>query len=1128
MLTIYKASAGSGKTFTLSATFIAHLLSDSVDHPHKHQLAVTFTNKATAEMKIRILQNLYSIAHSHDDQDGFFQAVMEEAKKCSGAAAENMTPAAIRHRAMQVLGEMIHDYDHFHVKTIDSFFQSILSNLAHEVGLSANFKVELGDSDILGRAVERFMEGVNDNSDELDWLLNYIRKRLEDDTSWNVATQLRQLATELLKERYMLKRHLLHLSEQPDQEAARREGCVNLDNATVNAYREVLLKQERQTRKVLAEAAEEAAHIIEGSMGYEKISYGSQRVKPFIDQCADANCPYKQIKEPNETLKQYAAGAKPFVKGGKKAGVAEHEAENVQLALDQLLQTYYECGYTLHSCALSLENIYPLRLLDCIDKEVEQLNRENDRFLLAYTPLLFHELTGDADTSFVFERAGTQFRHVMIDEFQDTSPLQWTNMRHLLVESMAQGNSCMIVGDVKQGIYRFRGGDWNTLANFQECRNNNFAESIEIKTLKRNFRSGETVVDFNNRLFVAASGVVDDQLKADWDYRTNNLPEQLSARHIYPIPDPANDSHEVTQIPVKAGGYVRVEFLPEEKKKEQEEKTVATPQEDTDDICVEERLAQEILNLNEQGVPLEEMAILVRTNNDTTTLLRHFEAHHPEITLVSEEAFLLGASPAVQILIHALRYIVNNTDAISLAYLQKHCRTDEWNQIVQQLDLWNSQHYGGLPFYEITTRLVALFHLEDSAGQSPYLYAFLDTLLKYIDENTADVKQFLQQWDERLHRTAIPSAAVKGVRILTIHKSKGLAFHTVLIPYCDWVVDDVKKPERVWVTPDDEPYNAIPLLPIVLKKEAGNSIYQDLYLQEYYNRFIESLNLMYVAFTRTRQNLLIWASLKGKVTTVAHILHASMLRAGLLQQTEGKKLANVVTIGTPSILEIKRHDDAPLSGDADSAEQRRQKDPAPLEIHSRVVNLDFSAAQSCPQFRQSQQARIFIEAERAIDTTAPADAAEKEQRETFRQTGILLHELMSVIETAADVEPQVKRFIQQGLLPAGKKAENLRRLILLRLRHPIARQWFDGSWRLYREATLIYRNAAGEMVSQRPDRVMTKGGETIVVDFKFGRPEPEHSEQVSEYARLLQRQDKTRVRAYLWYLYKGDIVEVQL
>ncbi len=1136
MLTIYKASAGSGKTFTLSATFIAHLLSDPIDHPHKHQLAVTFTNKATAEMKSRILQNLYSIAHSTNDADDFFLAVQQEIRRFSEGNALMSSPKTMRKRARQVLGEMIHDYDHFHVKTIDSFFQSILSNLAHEVGLSASFKVELGDTDVLAKAVDRFMEGVNEHSDELKWLMKYIEKRLEDDTSWNVSDKLRQLATELLKERYMMKRHLLHLSEQKDSQAAREEGCINLDNKTVNAYRDTLHTLERTTRSRLADAARAAASTIEERMGYANISYGNNRVKPYIDKCADMDCPYSAIGEPSATLRQYADGSKSFLKGGKKSEASQAQAEEVRTALDRLLQTYDHCAYTLNSCALSLENIYPLRLLDSIDKEVEQLNRENDRFLLAYTPLLFHELTGDSDTSFVFERAGTQFRHVMIDEFQDTSPLQWKNLRHLLVENMSQGNSCMIVGDVKQGIYRFRGGDWNTLANFRGCHNDSFAESIEIKTLTQNFRSGENVVDFNNRVFVAASKVVDEMLAAEWHMKPEELPAEHTAQRIYPVPESDHDNHEVTQLPVKKGGYIRVEFLEEEKKGQahRSSASVSSVRPDMDSPVsgeeeaepVEERLAREIRRLLDQGIPFEEMAILVRTNLDTTRLLRHFETFHPDITLVSEEAFLLGASPAVQTLVHALRYIVNNSDAISLEYVKAKCDPEEQEAAVRLLDQWNSQHYGRLPFYEITTRLVSLFHLDKAEGQSPYLYAFLDTLLKYIDENTSDVKQFLRQWDDHLCRTPIPSAAVKGVRILTIHKSKGLAFHTVLIPYCDWVIDDTMKPERVWATPPTAPFNQVPLLPVVLKKEAGTSIYQDIYRQEQFNRYIESLNLMYVAFTRTRQNLLVWGKLKDNSPTVANLLFLSLQRAGIGNAEDSRLL---IHLGTPSTLGIKhtagendeRTEDAP-------GQLSLRKEANPLDFTTQVEQLEFCAAKSHPKFRQSQNARLFIEAERALGTADAADAAEKERRETFRQTGILLHQLMSNIETAADVDAQIARFVQEGWLPEGKKAENLRQLFHLRLQNPTARSWFDGSWQLYREATLIFRNEKGEMVTQRPDRVMTRNGETIVVDFKFGRPEADHAVQVGDYARLLQKQGKTSVKAYLWYLYKGDVVEVKI
>lgn len=1132
MLTIYKASAGSGKTFTLSATFIAHLISQGTDNAHKHQLAVTFTNKATAEMKGRILQNLYALAFGNDDADGFFKAVKAE------LPAEIPT-GEIRRRARTALYALIHDYDQFHVRTIDSFFQSLLANLAHEVGFSTSFKVEIDDKNILSKAVDRFLEGVKEDSDELEWLMSFVTQRLENDTAWNVSGELRNLAGELLKEKYMKRRHLLHRRELSEEELAACPESIDLTNTVVDNYRKVLKEKERHTRENLAEIAWQTDDAIHSTLGYDHISNGTRWVEPPICAVADESIPYGRLNGFSASFRAYASGEKEMLKAAdRKKEELCRQSEMVKEYMQRLVENFDESGHVLNSCALSLANIYPLRLLDSIDHEVEELNRENDRFMLAYTPLLFDKLTGNTDTSFVFERAGTQFQHVMIDEFQDTSPLQWKNMHHLLVENMAQGNSCMLVGDVKQGIYRFRGGDWNTLANFRE-ESIDGEKMVDIRTLKRNFRSGREIVAFNNSIFTAAPAAVDNWLAEDRGITPDQLPPSQSACRIYPIPDTRNDTHEVTQIAVNEGGYVRVEFLDSAEtkatgKRKKEAVEASGQEEGGEKEKVEDLLAAQIERLHSCGIPYEEMAILVRNNLDTTRILRHFEISHPEVPMVSEEAFLLDASPAVQAIIHALKYVENRTDDIAKEYVLNRLEESEKPAVMRMLDRWHSEHYGGLPFYEIVTRLTEVLHLDRMEGQSPYLYCFLDTMLKHIDENTSDIREFLRTWEERLHRTALPSAAVKGVRIITIHKSKGLAFHTVLLPYNNWVIDDAKKPERVWTSPEGEPYNRIPLLPIVLNTSAANSIYSDIYREEQYNRFVESLNIMYVAFTRAKQNLLVWGKPKNgeRTVNVAYILQQAMKATGMIQPDEGgsegtESNGNIVEFGSPSVLGIK----ASTEDDRNpGAEERKKKEDNPLDFHTRVKNMEYRVSASAPNFRQSQSARLFIEMERSLceEGATPSDSTEKALREEFRQTGILLHELMSAIATADDVEAQVANFVREGRLPAGKRAESLVGLIRQRMNHPKARGWFDGSWTLYREATLIFRDEHGQMLSRRPDRVMKRGMETVVIDFKFGRPKPEHTEQVRQYIRLLRRQSPSLVKAYLWYLYTGEIVEVRL
>lgn len=1139
-LTIYKASAGAGKTFTLSATYIAHLLSDDGDYPHKHQLAVTFTNKATAEMKERILQYLYSIATGTDDNDGFFQTVRSN-------VPQHITNRMMRSKARHALYSIIHDYDHFHVTTIDSFFQSLLSSLAHDLGLSASFKVEISDKEVLSKAVDRILTNLEESSDELKWITDYVKERMNDDKSWNVAEELKSLATQITKETYMLYSALLNKRDNPGAEDA-----IDLTNSVLIKYKEAMEKMIKEQRLLITEKAQWAHKFIEEGITYANISYGKNRVMPFILKCVNPETKTKDLTPPSASFRAYADGTTHLLsKAKQKDNYLMEQAELVQPLLADLVEQYEASMGYINSCELSKANLNPLRLLNAIDQEVRRLNKENDRMLLAYTPLLFHNLSKNTDASFVFERAGVQYYHIMIDEFQDTSKLQWENMSKLLIENMAEGNSCMLVGDVKQGIYRFRGGDWNALAGFNEGYNSALNTYIRIETLKTNFRSGLKVVEFNNWLFTKAPTIVMENVRKAWGENANeeiadataaqsrSTADTLDMERIYPTP-PDPDNYEVTQKPHDEGGYVRIQFLNNEseadaKKRKDEEKKARDAaaaagkeisDEETDEYEREASVAEQMMRLHDAGVPYNDMAILIRGNNDAQPLMKYFEDHHgPDsdepIALMSEEAFLLESSPAVMIIINALRYITNITNGIAWEYLRQHCPiASNAEEIRAVLDMWNSEHYSGLPFYEVCSRIAEMFRLYEMQGQSPYIYCFLDAVLSFIDDHSADVNAFLQHWDEILHRKAIPSALVEGVRILTIHKSKGLAFHSVIIPYCDWKIET--HPELIWTRPNSAPFNAIPILPVRMTNMAANSIYRNIFKQEMFDKYVENLNLLYVAFTRTRQNLLVWADCAQKgISTILRDCFGSY--------------DEIYESGEPSALKVqkKQAQKAKKTKTNEDKEEKGfcEKSATPLEYKAEPLFIDFTHYDPHLVFRQSNNAQQFLMPEES-EADSSDSKQEQDVQEQYRQTGILLHELMSTIESGTEVDAKIAEAARNGQLPVSLSAESVRKLITRRINHPTAREWFDGSWRLYRECSLIYRDDKGKSYSCRPDRVMTRGNhadgtdETIVIDFKFGKYKAEHRLQVEHYMELLRQQGRHNVKGYLWYLYSGSIEPV--
>ena len=1127
LIHVYKASAGAGKTYTLAAEFIANLLNDfkTAREPHRHQLAITFTRKATTEMKERILENLYELAHCVEEQQAFLKVVRQK-------LLVSVSDREISLMTRSLLRQILHGYDRFHVTTIDSFFQSLLSNLAHELGLTATFKVDLNNDDLLQRGVDKMLQGLEPNSQELKWVSQYIEQRLEDDSdkSWRVEHSLSNLARELTKESYVKQRRLLQ--------------NITLDNALADRYRNTLRALKKNCVEDIKQSAQDAEDFIVGSEGYGRISRGGD-VEKYLHRAIK----YKFSKtDPSNTVVKIVKDSGKALKAADK-GVAKYEswASDLSNYLVQLLSTIDNANFTINSCDLSLQHFNELRLLDAISASVQELNTENDTFLLAYTPILFAEMVGQSEASFVFERAGTHFNHVMIDEFQDTSELQWTNLRNLFVENIAHGNSCMLVGDVKQGIYRWRGGDWSGLANIKD-------DAItDIQTLDSNFRSGEKIVNFNNAVFVKMAQVIADTSEGEAAGEGGVL-TSLYAEDL------------VKQKPVREGGFVRVliEKKPEKTTSSAKNKADATEASEENEgenkeFSPEDDLRKQIMRLYSAGVPFDKMGILVRNNKDSGKLIEYFAEYEKEhandkdfvrIELVSDEAYVLSASRGVQLIVKALQYIHNATDEVALNYVLKHCPEEAKDKVRGLLEEWSKQSYQMLPFYDLIQQLIHHLELDKQPGEASYLYSLLDMVVAFLDDNVPDIGRFLQVCEESLGKKSVPASVVKGVRILTIHKSKGLDFHSVFIPYCNWeLVSSGQKQSMIWTSPKVDPFNKIPLLPVKLSAIAEKSIYKDEYLQELRNQRIENLNLLYVAFTRARQNLVICAPrlTRNHEKSIVPALQRTITQLGWTELIDGDVLLDeddtqiLLEIAQPSNAECAVAAQTAFLEDGETAKAAMENPKNPFKINAVTERVNLETSNHEVKFRQSQSARLYnaalmeaVQADNAdgdaakVMNTSDLDLEFFAKREAAQRRGTLLHHLMEEIESEADVETVLQSAICEGKIAPIEEVGEMRKLLHRAMEHEIAKEWFDGTWQLYRECTILTRDENGNVHAPRPDRVMMRGDEAIVVDYKFGLPRPDYHEQVRHYCQLLQQMGKQNVKGYLWYVASGIVEPVSL
>ena len=752
------------------------------------------------------------------------------------------------------------------------------------------------------------------------------------------------------------------------------------------------------------------------------------------------------------------------------------------------------------SADLTLRHLNQLRLLSSIEQKVHELNESANRFLLSDTQQLLHSLIGESDSPFIFEKIGTQLEHVMIDEFQDTSTVQWQNFRVLLAEAMShEGSSNLIVGDVKQSIYRWRSGDWRLLNDIEQQFN---VLQIETLPLKTNYRSERGIITFNNAFFRQA---------ADLEYATQRELGESEAKQLQRAYADVEQ-----QIPAKrqSGGYVDIRLLP--------------GSDDYQELTLQ-HIAQTIGDLLSQGIRQQDIAILVRTNASIPHIAHYFMEQMPQVTIVSDEAFRLDASQAVCLLVNALRLLIHPDDLLTKAAIVRtyHCDVlgehDEENELLlstTDLDSHLPEDYIAhfdqllsLPLYDLVERLYTIFGLETLDTQSAYVSAFYDRLSDYVNENATDISDFLREWDETLCSKTIQSDENEGVRIFSIHKSKGLEYDHVIIPFCDWTIE--RSGNILWCTPTEAPFNDLPIAPIdYSQKQMMGTIYEKDYLHEHLQNTVDNLNLLYVAFTRACKSLYVIGRRGGKNTRSALIeqclpLIVDKLEAATLEGLEDEK--GILHFAYP-------HSTTNISPSSfllpPSSKNTSQN---PFLQPSDPINVAVRTFASKVNFQQSNRSRNFVE----------GDDEDAQQRRQYIQTGSVLHEIFSTIRTAADIPDALQRLQFEGVLyDENITTERITEMLKKRLEHPRVRDWFSNRWTLFNECTILSVED-GQLHERRPDRVMTDGHEWIIVDFKFGAPHPEYHDQVREYMQLLASMGHQHISGYLWYVYSNRIEEVK-
>ena len=1145
-LKICKASAGSGKTFTLAVEYIKHLIVNPM--AYRHILAVTFTNKATLEMKQRILSQLYGLSRGLDDSKDYMEA-LKKALDNIGYQSDGDIENDIREKCGRALSEIIHNYHRFRIETIDSFFQSIVRELAHDLDLTANLKVDLDGDQALEEGVKLMIDCVKGSQEDQEIqnrVITYVNSRMEDNRNWNITSEIQTFGKNIFNETFL--EHGEELRKKLDE-----KGFINAVNKKISDLRSQAFERLHKISKDMLDI------ITSNGFSVDEFTWKGTGIFGFLTQrSTDTTLMNSQgYIVPNSYVKNCLESPKDWNSKDKK--VQEFVVrEDMITKLKKYLQDFDEIKATVISCDAVKKNLNNLSLINFIDKKVQIVTSNRNDFLLANTNHFLSQMISDSDVPFIYERTGTRFDHIMIDEFQDTSGLQWKNFKPLIQNSLSAHNECMLVGDVKQSIYRWRNSEWSILNNISH--DPTFSDEVNDTPLNVNYRSKGRIITFNNEFFTNVTKIMGEE----YTLLTAQTSKDIDVAY-------SECKQEFSKPEIEEEGHVRIELQLLKGKDDTEDVTedgTESSESDKSILGLKENelwecrhIEQNVKELLSKGVKPNDICILIRANDHAPIICSYFDQFVKDedgnpIKIVSSQTYELQNSQSVIILIWALRTLVSPDDHLAHSMLTYHYQTgvlgnsefsDDLNKVFllknEELDALLPKEFTNhlanlevVPLYELCERLYHIFQLERIDGQDSYLFAFFDYLTDYLERHTSDIDSFLTYWDDTLYSKTISDGAQDGIRIMTIHKSKGLEFHSVIVPFCSWKI--VESKELMWCTShkDTIPYNDLPLIPIKNSEKLLTSVFSADSQEEYLKTFVDNMNILYVAFTRASKNLIILsdntdsASLKifkelNKKGEASIDAVKGALNDRDKMPKEGTKAIvtpyDLFLKGKPKEMDFQYDEDSDAyvitSGDQffpSKSEEEETKENV-FEKTSDSRHVAFHSNLSRAEFRQSNESQRFV------------DGEEEETNDiNYQSEGLIFHDIMSRIRTLDDVEREIQKLDFEGHLSDGDQRDRIRDMVNQAISSTQGKEWFDPHWTVINEQSILFRDSDGKVVSKRPDRVITDDKETIVIDYKTGAKNEDYKKQVGEYMERLTQMGMPNVKGYLWYIRNGEICQI--
>lgn len=1056
MLDIYKASAGSGKTFALTLEYFRIIFETPAEY--KNILAVTFTNKATEEMKSRIINELHCLAEGEDSEYG--KILKRELQ---------LNDEQLKNKASSLRTLLLHDYGRLAVTTIDRFFQRILKAFTRELGIYPGYNVELDSDYVLQKAVDKVMQQVKDNPELRKWIGELMNSNVENGKSWGIKSKITDLGKELFKEDYMLlDKHIVKKFQ---------------DKGFLRAYRDFLNDIVKEYEGKLTEIAGQALQLIR-SAGLELGDFKNGK-----SGCASWF--YKleagDFTTPSATVRKGGDDPKIWITANAaKKNEIEAIRDELMRYLRQALNVF-DREYAAYLSARQVAgNLYQLGILHDLYNEVRSYCDEKGVMLLSDTTHILNLLIAGNDTSFLFEKCGNVYKHLMIDEFQDTSSMQWKNFKPLMVNSLGENNKAIIVGDVKQSIYRWRNGDWELLAKKVEEEFRHLG--VNLVVLKDNWRSAKEIVEFNNHFFETAAPELSRL------YLSEAGEDDRRAKMILEAYD------ELRQTPRREKtGYVDIAFGPGKREEEGE------------NMIMEEVVAV-ICDILKRGRKLKDIVILVRDGKEgafvADYLMEYNKTADRPVNFISNDSLYVWSSPYVQFIVAVLRYMAEPYDMVNKAVIlyfyhvfihdTENPRLHDIFRQTGEEDILSALSAGlqlddevalSYSLYETIEQIIDRLALKDKAQEVPYLIAFQDIIHEYETNNSNSITLFLEWWEkEQEKRVLTTSEEIDAVKILTIHKSKGLEFECVILPFCAWELD---RPSRcIWCGNREPGFDALDYVPLNYSSKLSETIFREDYFNEHLKAYIDNLNLLYVALTRAKTELY------------------------LRPYSPRRNKDGHISVGDIGAFIWQVLEKAGYKSDEETCFVYGEKKNFSSPCKAQAVSLSLN---DYPVWNPGERLSIKY---RFQDYTEPAGTGLSAIDE-----GKLLHEMFKSVKFAGEVEQAVQKAYVDGLIQFHEKAGYCAKISGY-IENPEASEWFSPQCKVINEKDLLFPD--GKKI--RPDRVVfTPDGKLQVIDYKFGQNrENKYLKQVHYYCSTLKKMGYPRVEGYVWYVKLGTIEKVNL